>query len=219
MNLFQILLIIHIIGGSLSLLTGIYQLVARKGTRKHKRIGRIFYYSMLVAAIVALPMSYIHPNYFLFLIGFFTIYMLLTGTRLLRIRAPKDVKLIDWLLTVGISLFALFFISIGIRNLLNGNSFGIVFIVFGALGLLFSYQDYTNFRGRSGIQNFYLTTHLQRMTGSYIASSTAFLVVNNHFLPAVLVWLLPTIIIVPFIIHWSKKYKRPIKIIKKPETL
>lgn len=208
MNLFQLLLGIHILSGSLSLLLGVYLLVAKKGTRIHKKIGRIFFYAMLLTAVVALPMSYIHPSYFLFLIGFFTIYMLLTGVRYLKIRSPKDVRLIDWILTIGISLFALFFVSIGIRNLMNGNSFGTVFLVFGSLGWLFAYQDFKNYRGQSGIRNFYLTTHLQRMTGSYIASSTAFLVVNNTFLPAALAWLLPTLLIVPLIVRWSGKYKK-----------
>lgn len=207
MNLFQLLLSIHILSGTISLILGLYLMAAKKGTRLHKKTGRVFFYAMLLSAIIALPMSYLHPSYFLFLIGFFTIYMLLTGVRYLKIREPKDVQVIDWILTAGIFLFALFFVSTGIRNLITGNSFGTVFLVFGSLGWLFAYQDFKNYRGRSGIRNFNLTTHLQRMTGSYIASSTAFLVVNNTFLPAALAWLLPTLLIVPLIIRWTRKYK------------
>jgi len=52
-----------------------------------------------------------------------------------------------------------------------------------------------------------LVTHLQRMIGAYIASLTAFLVVNNTILPGVIAWLLPSVLLVPFIMAWSKKYK------------
>ncbi|MEJ7684882.1 MAG: hypothetical protein WKG06_44950 [Segetibacter sp.] len=45
------------------------------------------------------------------------------------------------------------------------------------------------------------------MTGSYVASATAFLVVNNKILPNIIAWLLPTIIIVPLIVSWTRKYK------------
>jgi hypothetical protein len=43
------------------------------------------------------------------------------------------------------------------------------------------------------------------MTGSYIASSTAFLVVNNTILPGIIAWLIPTVLLVPLIIMWSRK--------------
>jgi len=72
---------------------------------------------------------------------------------------------------------------------------------------LFVLQDWLNFKGKSTIRNFFLTTHIQRMMGSYIASVTAFLVVNNEILPPVIVWLLPTLVIAPLITIWTRKYK------------
>jgi uncharacterized membrane protein YjdF len=45
------------------------------------------------------------------------------------------------------------------------------------------------------------------MTGAYIASLTAFAVVNTPNRLSFLPWLLPAIIIVPLIIKWTKKYK------------
>jgi hypothetical protein len=43
------------------------------------------------------------------------------------------------------------------------------------------------------------------MCGAYIASLTAFLVVNVKILPSLIVWLLPTMVITPLIFIWSKK--------------
>jgi uncharacterized membrane protein len=205
-TLFKILLIIHITGGSASLLLGLYMLIAKKGDRRHKLVGKIYFFAMLAAALVALPMAYLHTNYFLFIIGVFTSYMLLSGTRALQKKQAGDAQLVDWALSVVMLLFGVAFIVLGAILMLQSNIFGIVLVVFGSISLLFVYQDFTNFRGRSKLKNFGLTTHLQRMIGSYIASVTAFLVVNNTILPGAIAWLIPTVTMVPLILRWSRKY-------------
>lgn len=207
MDFFKILLILHIIGGFTSLVLGLFIMLTKKGDKRYKFVGKIYFYAMLIAAIVAIPMSYLHPNYFLFLMSVFAIYMLLTGLRYLNKKKLDNITPVDWLLTITMLLFALAFILFGIINITKGNYFGVVFIVFGSIGLLFVYQDYSNFTGKSKIKNYFLTTHLQRMAGSYIASATAFLVVNNKILPSIIAWLLPTLILVPLIITWTRKYK------------
>jgi uncharacterized membrane protein len=207
MTVFQILLVLHVLGGSLSLLLGLYIMITKKGDKTHKIVGKIYFYSMLTAAIVALPMSYLHPNYFLFIISVFTAFMLLSGKRYLLKKKPSDVTPSDWFLTIIMLIFGLAFLGFGVLNLIKNEFFGIVFIAFGFISLLFVVQDYKNFKGKSSIKNYWLTTHIQRMTGSYIASVTAFIVVNNTILPDVLAWLLPTVTMVPLIIKWSRKYK------------
>ncbi len=207
MSLFDALLMIHIMGGFTSLIVGLYIMFAKKGTKQHKTVGKIYFVAMITAALVALPMSYLHPNAFLFLISIFTIYMLLTGIRYLKKKTLQDVNIFDWILTATMLLFAGSFIVFSIFYIIQGDSFTIVYLVFGGIGFLFSFQDWKNFSGRSRIKNFFLTTHIQRMTGSYIASVTAFLVVNNTVLPSVVAWLLPTAILTPFIVKWVRKYK------------
>ncbi len=205
-TVFKVLLIIHIAGGSTSLLLGLYMLLAKKGDQRHKLIGKVYFIAMLAAALVALPMAYLHTNYFLFIIGVFTSYMLVSGKRSLRKKQASDVDVADWLLTIVMLLFGLSFIVFGVILLIQSNMFGIVLIVFGSISLLFVYQDYTNFKGHSKLKNFWLTTHFQRMIGSYIASVTAFLVVNNTILPGYIAWLIPTVVLVPLIVRWSRKY-------------
>jgi hypothetical protein len=103
------------------------------------------------------------------------------------------------------------FIAMGIRLLISGNSFGVVLMVFGALGLRLVRTDFANFKGQSKVKNYWLLAHLQRMTGAYIAAITAFLVVNAKYspveIPSLVVWLLPTAVLTPLIISWSRKYK------------
>lgn len=207
MNLFNFLLTLHVAAAAIALIAGSYVMFAKKGDKNHKLIGSIYFYAMLTSAVVALPMSYLHPNYFLFIIGIFTSYMLITGKFYLQKKKIDSIKITDWILTITMFLFGSGFIGFGFYNFLNNNSFGIVFMVFGAVSMLFVYQDYINFTGKSKIKNYWLTTHIQRMVGSYIASVTAFIVVNNTILNSILAWLLPTFILVPLIIKWTRKYK------------
>lgn len=169
---------------------------------------------MLTVGISALALSRIHPNNFLFIVGVFTIYLASTGERYLflkKLNSGQQPHLIDWLVTGFMMLFSLVFIGVGIYYLSQGNNLGIVLIVFGLLGLKMVSVDFRNYRGKSKILNYWLTTHLQRMIGAYIAALTAFLVVNLKYmrgvLPDFIVWLLPTLILVPLIFKWTKKYK------------
>ena len=207
MTLFEFLLTIHVILGGTGLLLGAFVMFLKKGDKRHKLLGNVFFYSMLGTGIFAIALSYLHPSRFLFITAVFTIYMVMTGKRYLKKKKVSDVTIFDWLLTVIMFVFGIAFIGLGTSGMVESDYFGIVLIVFGGLSLLFVYQDYRNFRGQSSIKNYWLTTHFQRMIGSFIAALTAFVVVNNAFLPDIVVWLLPTAILVPFIIVWGRKYK------------
>jgi hypothetical protein len=152
-------------------------------------------------------MAILHGNIFLFIVGIFTTYMLLSGTRYLKIKSISDIHFADWTLAITITLFGLGFVSLGSYILLYQDFFGIVLLVFGGICWMFALQDFKNFRNKSKVKNFWLMTHIQRMTGSYIASATAFLVVNNTILLGVISWLLPTAILTPLIVIWVRKYQ------------
>ena len=114
MEIFKILLVIHIAGGATSLILGTYIIFNKKGDKKHKVLGKIYFCTKLSASIVSLPMAYLHPNYFLLIIGVFTSYMLLSGTRYLQKKKLDEVNAIDWLITSILLLFGLGFISFGL---------------------------------------------------------------------------------------------------------
>jgi uncharacterized membrane protein len=209
MNLFRILLALHIAGGTVSLVLGLLILLSRKGGPPHRNMGTIYFWSMLISSMAALPMSYLHPNYFLFIIGVFSSYLLLTGKRYLRKKKPSDTTAADWVISGIMLVFGTAFVAIGGYYLLRGVGFGLVPVVFGTISILSVFQDWVNYTGRAKIKNAFLVTHLQRMTASYIAAVTAFLVVNNTYLPGTLAWLLPTVVLTPLIFTWTKKYRTP----------
>lgn len=206
------ILLIHIISGGLALLIGSIILFRKKGDALHKSFGMVFVYSMISSCFAALVLSLLKSNVFLFLIGFLTLYMIATGVRyqtVIRRRVKaRRVKWTDWTMTVLLGIFSIFLTYLSIVSFLNSKYFGMVFVMFAAIGYLMIYQDFINLRGKAKVQNFGLLMHIQRMTGSYIASLTAFLVVNITFLPGFIIWILPTMSILPFIIRWTRKYKK-----------
>jgi len=202
------------LGGTVGLFAGTITLVRKKGDRTHKLTGIIFSYAMLTTGFSSFALSIMHSNYFLFMVGVFTIYLVGTGNRYIYLKLlgnDQQPTIMDWTITVGMLLAGVSFIGIGVRNLVAHNNFGFVFIVFGGLGLRFVKTDFDNYKGKLKAKNYWLLAHLQRMTGSYIAAITAFLVVNSKyspvFVPSALVWLLPTVILTPVIISWTKKYE------------
>ena len=210
MELFKIFLTIHIIGGTLGLLSGTYIMIAKKGDKRHKLIGKIFSICILGAGICSFALATIHRNDFLFAVGVFTIYLASTGWRYLHLKNivnGQKPKIIDWILMTFMILGSIVFLIIGTRNMLNKEYFGIIILIFAWRGISFVIQDYKIYKGQITVKNYWLIYHLQRMTGAYIASLTAFAVVNAPNRLSFLPWLLPTAIIVPLLIKWTKKYK------------
>lgn len=208
--IFKVLLVIHIIGGSIGLIMGTINLIRKKGDKLHKKLGLFFLYGMIINGFAGLLMTLIHSNLFLFIIGIFSIYMAATGQRYLSLKGllkGDKPKIIDWILSSVMLLFGFGFIIYGALLLVSSKNFGVVLLVFGSVSISMVYQDFKNYRGNSSVKNFWLLVHIQRMIGSYIAAATAFLVVNNTILPGIVAWLLPTVILVPLIIKWSNKYK------------
>lgn len=189
-------------------------MIAKKGDLKHKKLGKVFTVSMLTAGFSSLVLAVLHPSQFMFMVGVFTVYMVGTGNRYLKLKMlhkNQKPKIMDWILTISMLLAGILFIGLGVQGLLKSNFFGIVFVTFGFLGLLFVRHDIRNYSGKSNISNYWLSEHLQRMIGAFIASSTAFLVVNAKYLPEyipiIVYWLLPTIILTPLIVKWARKYE------------
>ncbi|WP_264521921.1 hypothetical protein [Flavobacterium sp. N1994] len=206
---FKILLVIHVIAGCIGLITGTLNVTRKKGNKPHRQVGVFFFFSMIINAVAGFVMSILHENLFLLIIAVFSFYMTATGQRILALKSldkGQNPKREDWTLTISMILFAVFFIVYGIYLLANDTNFGLVLLVFGTISILMAKKDIAIYQGDIKIKNYWLLIHIQRMIGAYIAALTAFLVVNNTYLPPVFAWLLPTVILTPLIFYWSKKY-------------
>ncbi|AEE20209.1 hypothetical protein JM84_2471 [Dokdonia sp. Hel_I_63] len=207
---FKIFITLHAIGGFISLIAGTISVIARKGNTWHKKSGMVFYYGMLTAGISGILASLLpyHNNPFLFVVGLFSVYLVLSGYRALRFKKVKLAselrydKIISWsMLTIGLAM-----IFYGALSLLSGSSMGWILIIFGGIGVLNAVGDIRAMRDIASLRKKYLRLHIGKITGGYIAAFTAFFV-TNQVLPALLSWLLPTIFGVLFIGYWLRKTK------------
>lgn len=199
-------LLLHVVSGTMALVLGSVVLSLKKGNLMHRRLGNIFWWAMAVSAAASVPMAYVNQRAFLLLIAQFTGYLLLTGRFVLLAQGPLVTRS-WWVLWSSMVVVTLFLFGWGTLLLYYGNTFGLVMLAFGALGSLFCFQDHQWLKGNIAKAH-PIARHLQRLVGAYIASVTAFLVVNNELLPSVIAWLLPTAILVPFIIRWSRRFEK-----------
>ena len=84
--LFKIILVIHVIAGSIGLFTGTINIIRKKGDKPHRLIGQFFVYGMLINAVAGFIMSILHENLFLLIIAVFSFYMTATGQRILSLK-------------------------------------------------------------------------------------------------------------------------------------
>lgn len=213
-KIYDILLGIHVAAGFTGLVSGMLNMAMKKGGKTHRIVGKFFVVGMMISSFIALMMASIKPNYFLFIVGVFTIYLVGTGNRYIYLKLlgeSQKPKMIDWILTVGMSLMGIAFIVLGTQLLRSNNSFGIVPIVFAFVGFNGVREDILNYRGRIKNRKFWLMAHVSRMCGGFIAAATAFLAVNYVKIPleipVFVYWLLPTILITPLISFWNRKFR------------
>jgi uncharacterized membrane protein len=214
-NTIKIFIYIHAFFGSVGLLTGIGSIIVKKGGRNHKRLGKWFTWSMISSSVISLVVARMpgHINSFLFLIGIFTIYMVLAGNRALTFKSVKKTKAnsLDKSISGSMVLCALLMIGFGVNGLLHGYDQSILFVVFGGFGIFLPYGDYMLFKKTLENRKLWLINHLGRMLGALIASFTAFLVAGMHY-DNLWAWLAPTVVGTAYITYWIKKIKEKKKV-------
>ncbi len=190
------------------MLTGAISVVAAKGKRVHTQSGKIFSVAMIGSALISLVVARLPGHQNLFLIGVFTIYLVLSGNRALtlnprvKLRASATDKAISGtMLVISVAM-----ILIGIHGLVNQLPNNVLFIFFGGVGLFVSVSDFKTFARFQEDGHLRLKSHIGRMVGALIASVTAFIVAGLDF-KTVLAWLSPTILGVPYIIYWIRRVK------------
>jgi hypothetical protein len=198
---YKIFLAIHILSGFTALLTGFIAIVSQKGKKLHKVTGLTFFIGMIMVCVSAILISLMKENRFLLHIGIFSFYLVYSGYRSVKNKSLNP-SVIDFVLLLTAFLNCL-------AMVLSGQ---LVLIVFGVLGASLVAQDaklfYDIIKQIEILKNKWLLRHIGMMLGGYIATFTAFLVVNVSLesLPW-LPWLLPTIIGTPLIAYWTRKYQ------------
>ncbi|HRH67370.1 MAG TPA: DUF2306 domain-containing protein [Bacteroidia bacterium] len=211
MTIFNIFLVIHILCGFTAFFVAPVAMIVKKGGDAHRSWGKVFFWAMAGVCGAALVMAPMHNNVFLTLVAVFSFYLAFSGYRSLyrkNLKSRKDVKFIDWFVVSLNAVFCIVLLMIGILKL--PESFGVISIVFGTIGLLNSVRDLVSFFRPRQVKGKWFFSHMGGMIGAYIAAVSAFSAVNLNFdwLPVSIQWLWPTLIGVPGMFIWMKNYRR-----------
>lgn len=195
-------LLVHIISGSVSLLSGLLAISTKKGSKIHRFSGRIFFTGMNIVSASALLIAGFKLNQFLFMIGIFSFFQNYMGFRATRNKGMNPGKT-DWIVlaVAGIN---------SVMMLITGN---IVLLVFGLIctGLVVGQlRIYIRVIQRKEIKQVqWLAQHIAMMMGAFIATITAFLVVNvKNFEPGWVIWIAPSVIGGALISYHTRKVLR-----------
>ncbi len=204
----KILIYLHAFLGGLGLITGIGSIIVKKGSIKHRKMGKLFSISMISSSLISIPVTWMpnHQNLFLFLIGLFTIYLVLAGNRALTFKTKEKANWIDKIISGSMLIFSSIMIIIGFYKVLDDISLSVLYLFFGSFGLLLTIKDFRFYKNPTENENSWLTIHIGKMIGSLIASFTAFIVAGLG-IGNLIAWMLPTILGTLYIIYWKRKIK------------
>ena len=170
----------------------------------HVYSGLFFFWSMVLVIATALPLAIPASNVFLLLIGLFSFYLAWSGWRYAKRRRAAPYGL-DRVAAALMAATSLAMIGYGVAMLVGGDYLGVALIVFGAIGGSLCSAD---LRGKRVDERVRIAGHLTHMLAATIATLTAFLVTNVKVEPAIVIWLLPTVVITPVIALWNRRIMR-----------
>lgn len=208
------ILTIHALAGFFAFVMAPLAMVVRKGGDWHRRWGKAYFYAMAVVVVTAIVAGILRPNWLMTLVAVFSFQLVASGYRALYLkRLHEGQRPGGWdklimgaaiLVNGGLFLWGLIHLMLGHRT-----SGPIIFLVFGAIGLLFVWRDYRRFYKTSHDKREWLYAHMVGFIGGYIATVSAFSAVNLGMIkPMWLQWLWPTVIGAPLIALWVGYYRK-----------
>ena len=205
-----ILIYIHAFFGGLGLVTGFGSIIVKKGSQPHKKMGTLFSFGMIISSLISIPISWLpnHENIFLFLIGLFTIYLVISGNQILTFKSEhkKLPNQIDKFISGTMLALSVLMVLFGSYGIIRGNSTFLLFIFFGGFGLSLTIRDFIFYKNVKNTKQGWLSNHIGKMIGAFIASITAFIVAGLG-IGSLIAWTLPSILGTFYIVYWRKKLK------------
>ncbi|SDU03834.1 DUF2306 domain-containing protein [Halopseudomonas salegens] len=200
-----LVLSLHITAGFVALAMAGLALASPKGKTWHRRSGSLYVAAMFTVSLSTLWLVVVRPNPFLLAVGVFSFFLVFTGWRAARIRdgRPRWIDHLVGSLMAGAGLTMLITAVVGFIH--NGGAQPWILLVFGSIGLSLALSDWRDWRQGPIVGKQRIARHLGRMLAGTIATLTAALVVNATWLPDLVTWLAPTVLITPVIVWWNAR--------------
>jgi len=183
-SLSSILLVAHIIAGSLAVVVGLVALVTpkpvRAAGRAHKKSGRLFLYMMCVVIGTATVLTLITLNPYFAGLTAASAVAVFSGYRVLSRKRPdldakQSARAVDWIVTLVILAVGALLIALGAAGGITKN-LPVVYSL-GVGSVLYAGYDLYRFArplARPFSPNLWLYEHLVKMIGGYFGAVAAF---------------------------------------------
>ena len=200
MTIYEIILRFHVICGFTALAGGLIPMLTTKGGTLHVKSGWVYFWAMFgVFATSSVMFALKNSLLFLFLIGVFSFYNTFSGVNMLKYKKPNgSISKFDWYVALFVCVAGLSMIGLGGYSYYIGDlGHAILYTIFGIVCTSISSSDLKFLHRIKRKQNVgekeWLYRHIGRISGSYIATLTAFIITINVF-PPLVAWLAPGVI-------------------------
>lgn len=202
------LLTIHIIAGTVGIITGFIALFAVKGAALHRKIGIVFVVAMLTMAILGatIAAAFSAAPQINVPVGLLTAYLVITSLATVRPPASGSRRLNIGLMLLAMAL-TLTLILTGL-NMLAGPlaKFAGVFFIFALIALLATIGDIRMLRSGPLQGTFRLARHLWRMSTALLIAAFSFFIGQAKVIPKPIriipLLLIPPLAVLVTMVYW-----------------
>ena len=183
------ILILHIAGGIVGILSGAVAVVLRKGTRRHAITGQVFVIAMLVMSSCGTFLAVVKSQPGNVLGGTVTFYLVATAWRTARRPEKAAPGLFDWAALLFVLALEAVFLTSGVKALLSptGSIWGYpaaLYLIWSGVVVLFITGD-VRLLARGGIFGVHrVARHLWRMCFALFIASGSFFLGQQKVMPA-----------------------------------
>ena len=219
-------ILVHVVAGSVGLLSGTVAVVVRKGSRRHALAGTVFSVAMLILAASGAYLGYTRSQPSNILGGMLTLYMIATAW-ITATRRDGQTGRFDWLVflaavTIGtVCLTYGFRVALGLTVPRDGVPAGMDFFL-GSVVLIAAFGDLRMLMRRGLVGTQKIARHLWRMCFGLFIASGSFFMGRAQIFPAIIrrsgVLMFLTILPLLLLIFWmirvrfTKTYDRRVPI-------
>lgn len=209
------LLPIHVLAGSIALLSGGAALVLRKGGRYHALVGTLFFGSMLVMTLTGALAAAFKPERGTTVIGLFTAYLVATSWATARRRDGKVGRFELYGFAVGagcaLAMIALSMIAFASANGRVDSLPGAVHIPFALVGTLAAALDLKMLRRGRLDPAQRIGRHLWRMCTALLIAAFSFFLGQQRVMPEAIqgspLLFVPPLAVLAALIFWSLRIR------------